>query len=125
MELRPHHMLCIQKFTGHGYDADFTEHMKRIVSDLKMNPEMHITVSQGCDDLCKMCPNNIGGVCTSLEKVAYMDSAVLDVCSLTYGEKISWADAASKARELIFETDEFQNICACCEWFELCNRTDI
>ena len=82
MELRPHHLLCIQKFTGHGYDADFTQHMNYIVSELRRDPETQITIVQGCDDLCKACPNNINGVCSSLEKVAGMDSSVLDICGL-------------------------------------------
>lgn len=125
MRLRPHHLLCIQKFTGHGYDEDFTRHMKEIVSELKSNPETQITLSHGCDDLCKACPNNIGGACTSLEKVACMDSAVLDICGLEYGEITSWSDAASKARERIFETEKFFCICSSCQWFELCKRTEV
>lgn len=125
MKLRPHHLLCIQKFTGHGYDADFTKHMKYIVSELTRNPETQITLSQGCDDLCKACPNNLGGACTSLEKVECMDSAVLDICGLEYGEITSWSDAASKAREMIFKTEKFNCICACCQWFELCKRTEV
>ena len=125
MNLRPHHLLCIQKFTGHGYDADFTAHMKSIVSELTENPETQITMAQGCDDLCEMCPNQIGGVCSCLEKVAFMDSAVLRICSLSYGENALWAKAADKARKQIFETEEFHNICACCQWFELCRNTEV
>ena len=125
MHLRPHHLLCIQKFTGHGYDADFTAHMKSIVSELSAHPTTQITVTQGCDDLCKMCPINQNGVCTSLEKVASMDSAVLCICNLAYGETVPWAKAAGKAREQIFETEGFSNICACCQWFDLCRRTEV
>lgn len=125
MNLRPHHLLCIQKFTGHGYNADFTAHMKLIVSELAENPKTQITITQGCDDLCKKCPNQISGVCTSLEKVAFMDSAVLSICNLAYGENIPWTKAAGKARERIFETEEFHNICACCQWFELCGNTEV
>ncbi len=125
MNLRPHHLLCIQKFTGYGYNADFTARMKSIISEVTENPKTQITVAQGCDDLCKMCPNNISSVCTSLEKVALMDSAVLSICSLAYGENILWTKAADKAREPIFETEEFNSICACCQWFELCRRTEI
>ena len=125
MNLRPHHLLCIQKFTGHGYNADFTAHMKSIVSELTVNPETQITVVHGCDDLCKMCPNNIGGVCTSLEKVTFTDSAVLSICDFAYGENVLWTEAAGKAREEIFETEEFHNICACCQWFALCRSTEV
>ena len=125
MNLRPHHLLCIQKFTGYGYSADFTEHMKSIVSELNNNPQIPITVTQGCDDLCKMCPNNINGVCTSLEKVALMDSAVQSICNFAYGENIQWTKAADKVREKIFATEEFNNICTCCSWFELCRSTEV
>lgn len=125
MKLRPHHLLCIQKFTGHGYNADFTAHMKSIISELTDNPKTEITVTQGCDELCKMCPNNINGLCNSLEKVALMDSDVLDICNLTYGENVLWTKASEKARELILETENFNNICASCQWFELCRNTEI
>ena len=125
MNLRPHHILCIQKFTGHGYNADFTVHMKSIVSELANEPKTQITLTQRCDDICKMCPNNVSGVCTSLEKVALMDSSVLSICNLTYGDNASWTVLAGKARELIFETNEFNNICTCCQWFELCRRTEV
>ena len=124
MYLRPHHLLCIQKFSGHGYHEDFTSHMQSIVTALAVNPETPITLVRGCDDLCKMCPHQISGVCTSLEKVAMMDSAVLRICSLAYGEKVLWAKAAGKARDRIFETEDFYNICACCQWFELCSNTE-
>ena len=125
MNLRPHHLLCIQKFTGHGYDADFTAHMKSIVSEVTENPETQITVVQGCDDLCKMCPNHMGGVCTSLDKVTLMDSAVLRISSLAYEEQVPWKEAAGKARERIFATEAFQSICAGCQWFALCRSTEV
>lgn len=125
MDLRPHHILCIQKFTGHGYNEAFTSHMASIVSELTGNPETRITVTKGCDTLCEVCPNNICGTCTSLEKVALMDSAVLNICNLTYRENVPWTEVAHKARKRIFETDEFQNICTCCQWFGLCRSTEV
>lgn len=125
MNLRPHHLLCIQKFTGHGYNEDFTAEMKSIVSKLTENPKTQITVAQSCDDLCKICPNNISGVCTSDEKVALMDSAVLNICNFAYEENVPWIKAAGKVREQIFKTEQFYNICACCQWFELCRNTEV
>lgn len=125
MNLRPHHLLCIPKFTGHGYNADFTAHMKSIVSELTKHQNTRITITQGCDDLCKMCPNNINGACTSPQKTDLMDSAVLGVCNLAYGENILWTTATRKVRERILKTKEFNNICARCEWFELCSSTEV
>lgn len=125
MNLRPHHLLCIQKFTGHGYNADFTVHMKSVVSELTDNSKTQITVVQGCDDLCEMCPNNISGGCTSLEKVTLMDNAVLGICNLAYRDNVSWIELAREARKRIFETDAFIKICSCCQWFELCRSTEV
>ena len=125
MNLRPHHILCIQKFTGHGYNAEFAAHMTSIVSELADKPKTQITVTKGCDILCKICPNNICGLCASLEKVDLIDNAVLSICNLSYGENIPWTELARKARKRIFETDEFNNICTCCQWFELCRSTEV
>lgn len=123
MQLRPHHLLCIQKFTGHGYDEPFTQHMTSIVSALKSHPQTEITVTQGCDDLCQRCPNNHGGTCTSLEKVAGMDAAVLQHCGLTPEETAPWHELARKARQRILDTAVFQAICSNCQWVRLCQRT--
>ena len=125
MELRPHHLLCIQKFTGHGYSADFTAYMKSVVSELKDNPETRINIVKGCDNLCEICPNNVRNVCTSPDKVSLMDSSVMNICNLTYGENASWAELAGKAWTRILETDEFNKICSSCQWFELCRRTEV
>ena len=94
------------------------------MQELNLRPA-RITVVQGCDDLCEMCPNNICGSCTSLEKVTLMDNAVLGACNLTYGDNISWIELARKAQKQIFETVEFNNICTCCQWFELCRSTEV
>ena len=125
MNLRPHHALCIQKFTGHGYSEAFTRHMTRLVTELKAHPESMITITCGCDTPCAVCPNNIDGVCTSLEKVAGMDAGVLEVCGLAYNESIPWGDLARLARERIFETENFYEICASCQWFDLCKGMEI
>lgn len=125
MNLRPHHILCIQKFTGHGYNAAFTAHMSSIVSQLTDRHMTQITVTQGCDDLCNACPNNISGKCASLEKVSMMDSAVLEICNLTYGVIAPWDELAHKARERIFAAGKFHRVCSCCQWLELCKNTEV
>ena len=125
MKLRPHHLLCIQKFTGHGYDEEFTRHMTAVVRSLARSPETEIVVVQGCDELCCSCPNSFGGACTSLEKVAEMDSGVLNTCGINYGDSAAWAELMQTARERIFETEEFNNICSCCQWYRLCENTEV
>ena len=123
MNLRPHHILCIQKFTGHGYDDAFTEHMTSVVAVLKEKPETQITITKGCDELCGVCPHNAEGVCTSLEKVSVMDGSVLEICGLSYGKNVPWSEISKTAREKIFLTDAFGAVCCSCEWFEIFKNT--
>lgn len=125
MELRPHHLLCIQKFTGHGYNEAFTRHMKWVSETLRANTDIKITLVEGCDSLCSMCPNNVGGACSSLDKVELMDKNVLSICNLSYGEKLTWAEASENAVRKIFKTDSFIRICESCQWFELCKNTEV
>ena len=122
MNLRPHHILCIQNFTGHGYSDAFTAHMTDIVSALHAGGNLQIRMTKGCDDICEMCPNKKDGVCTSLEKVSMMDQAVLDICDLVYGEQVHWQELVCRSQERIFNKDEFHLICAGCQWFSLCSK---
>lgn len=121
--LRPHHLLCIQKFTGHGYDQRFTAHMMGLVWKLKDAPETLIEVTEGCDELCRACPNNEDGKCSTLEKVDQMDRGVLDVLGHAYGRTALWAELARSARERVLQTEKFEKICAGCQWFQLCKDT--
>lgn len=120
MHLRPHHLLCIQKFTGHGYDADFTAHMQAVVSELAAHPRTAIQIAAGCDDLCGRCPHNRDGVCASLEKVEEMDRRVLQICRLSDGAAAPWEDLAGRARKQILETAAFETVCARCQWVSFC-----
>ena len=125
VHLRPHHLLCIQKYTGHGYDEAFTAHMTALTASLAAKPRTPVRLTRGCDDLCAACPHQAGGVCTSLEKVAEMDGGVLAACGLAYGQCLPWSEAARLARERVFETERFAAICAQCQWYSLCERTEI
>ena len=125
MNLRPHHLLCIQKFTGHGYDEAFTKHLSGIVALLTDKPETEITITYGCDSVCVSCPDKKNEVCLSAEKVLKLDSGVLNTCSLTYGDTISWAEASRRAREKILASDRFEKICNSCQWYELCKSTEV
>lgn len=120
MNLRPHHLLCIQKYTGHGYSEDFTAHMNGLAAELKTHPETPVTLISGCDDLCGCCPNNEQGRCISLEKVAAMDSAVLAIVGENAGP---WQALAQRAAP-IFENPDFERICGNCSWFSLCKNTE-
>ena len=122
MKLRPHHFLCIQKYTGHGYDERFTEHMNRIVVCLAHGAQ--VTIQEGCDDVCLACPNRKGDVCESQTKVCKLDEGVLTACNFAYGDTAEWRVFARAAQEEILRSEKFDEICGDCEWFSLCKETE-
>lgn len=124
MYLRPHHLLCMQKFTGHGYDADFTAYMKALVTLLRAHPERNVTLVRGADDLCISCPHCVGGCCDAADKTAALDAAVCARCGVSVGDVQPWQLLAETARTEILQTDAFHEICACCQWYELCRETE-
>ena len=55
LKIRPHHLMCMQMYTGHGYDCKFVLHMNEVVSKLD-----EIIIQEGCDEICTHCPNKKG-----------------------------------------------------------------
>ena len=89
MNLRPHHFLCIQKFTGHGYDTNFTNHMTGVIQQLKKGQQ--VTIQEGCDHLCAACPHKIDHQCVSFDKVKKLDEGVLSICGFSYEQEGEWS----------------------------------
>ena len=56
--LRPHHLLCTQGYSGHGYDDAFVEHMNDVVHQLREVPGTRIHLTFSTDTLCSCCPNS-------------------------------------------------------------------
>ena len=123
MKLRPHHLLCVQKYTGSGYDDAFTAGMDALVRRLTACPDTAVTLVEGRDDLCAACPHMAGSRCDSEEKVNRLDRGVLEACSFSAGETRSWSTLAWTAREQVLEKETFIKVCGSCEWFRLCKDT--
>ena len=122
IRLRPHHLLCIQKFVGKGYDGVFTSSLAKLVEYLRTHPETKVTLTEGCDEVCTACPNKAGEACEDGEKIIEIDNGVLDACKLIYGLSDTWLNLSRAARERIFGTDKFEEICGSCQWFYICKN---
>ena len=71
---RPHHLLCTQGYSGHGYDDAFVEHMNDVVHQLREVPGTRIHLTFSTDTLCSCCPNKLGeDLCDTQEKVKRYD----------------------------------------------------
>ena len=135
--LRPHHLLCLQTFVGHGYSPEFTEHMTYVKSLLDTDPYAPITLVNGPDDLCGHCPNCVDSACTS-PKPALFDHLVaqkLNLHNVQYSANKK-ADALIASAGLLESTTPMtihgipstlrmtsqllDECCPGCEWKELC-----
>ena len=136
--LRPHHLLCLQTFVGHGYSPEFTEHMTYVKSLLDADPHASITLVTGPDDLCGHCPNCVDNTCTS-PKPALFDHLVAQKLNLhkaqstPVNENADASTTSAKSLEsstpmtingipssLRMTTQLLDECCPGCEWKELC-----
>ena len=76
--LRPHHLLCLQSFVGHGYSEEFVQQMSVVKQQLTDSPDTPVKIVQGADMLCLHCPNCKMGTCTS-DKPDIFDQLVLNI----------------------------------------------
>jgi len=100
MKIRYHHLMCTERFRGNGYSKEFCDNMTEIIKSIKEN---NYELVDCCDDICKVCPNNIGGRCKDEEKVSKYDNAV---------------KAALKKGITPLPKD----ICSDCQWYYICKN---
>ncbi|MBU0533850.1 MAG: DUF1284 domain-containing protein [Candidatus Omnitrophica bacterium] len=122
IQIRAHHLLCIQGFQGHGYSADFVSNMTQVIKDLKYH-NREIEITSECDVICRNCPYNKKEVCIknsdSAVKLNEMDTKVLRKLGLKKGIKVKFEDALSLIKKM-FKKPDIQDICKDCSWNDKC-----
>lgn len=120
VQLRPHHLLCIQLFEGKGYSPEFVKNMFDTIDRLNSNPDIMLTST--CDTLCSECPNSKGPVCITEEKIQTYDKNVLKETHLEEGKIYKWNDASRIAADLILDKGIIQEVCVDCGWKDICYK---
>ena len=121
MELRPHHLLCIQGYHGVGYSEGFVDNMSHVVKQLRDNPEQQIMVNRKSDVLCSACPGKEKG-CSSCGAgcgdglVARLDKETLKWLGISEGEHVYGQLVEYINEHLTWEV--YSRICSQCEWFK-------
>ncbi|MEQ2400989.1 DUF1284 domain-containing protein [Peptoniphilus hominis (ex Hitch et al. 2025)] len=122
LKIRAHHLLCTENFVGEGYSDDFSKNMTEVIKKLRENPEVRLI--KDLDDICKYCPENLGEVCESQEKVKSYDEKVLKLLNIRADEKYFWEDLRALSCDIIFSKDRREEICRSCQWNELCKEVE-
>lgn len=120
LQIRPHHLLCINFFVGKGYSNDFTKNMYNVIKQLQQNPK--IKIHTNADTLCSKCPHNKLNICDDNSKVLDYDAKTLSLLNLNFDDQISWNDAQKLVSNNILEKDLLKNICGDCKWFSICSH---
>lgn len=116
LEFRPHHFLCTLGFQGKGYSDAFVANYQKIVDELTDGTP--IRVAADTDRICGPCPNRVGTLCTSEEKIRSLDSAHARILGLRAGDTLTWDQAKKKIAEN-FTDERFEAACAPCGWKSL------
>ena len=89
MDLRPHHLLCTQGYSGKGYSSEFVENMNQITRKLRSREPVKVRLTCPTDDLCAKCPNMLGtDLCSTNDKVKRFDRKVMEYFHLEEKEYI-------------------------------------
>ena len=122
LHLRPHHLLCLQTFVGHGYSKEFVRHMTLVKRQLTTNPRTPIMLVSGADELCAHCPNCVEGQCTS-EKPALFDRLVEEKLAVLSRCQVPVPVLDGIPNDLRITEDLIAACCPECEWKNLCLTT--
>ncbi len=118
--LRPHHGMCLAYFKGEGYSNGFTAHMAEMLEIFLTGRKIRLHADT--DEICSACPNNCGGYCTSGDKVAEYDQAVLESCGLEAGQVMEFREFTQQVQEKILASDKRSEICGNCQWNSICEE---
>lgn len=128
LRIRAHHILCIPRFYGGGYDKVFGENLKRICLVIRKNPDIKIEVVRKCDDICEKCPHKKNNICKKTPKLNYwiisQDNKVLKKSRLKENSVHMAKDVFNLSMDKI-DSEILKDICKGCVFLENCLRVGI
>jgi|GEM_PF-33188 len=116
IKLRPHHLLCLQGFSGKGYSDDFIENMtaiKEVLSD--KNSIINLVFSN--DDICFKCPHLLtNNLCATGSGVKIKDDKIIKYFSLVQ-KQYNYHELITQIKEKITPSI-MADICNECTWYD-------
>jgi hypothetical protein len=120
LRLRHHHLLCVQTFTGLGYDRRFVSNMESVISLMSSDEEVIVHLSPFCDDICSSCPNQTGGRCIDEGSVAAKDRSAADFLGLPEELMMEARLLLPMVRDRLLNLDDLGLVCGDCSWISIC-----
>lgn len=123
IKLRGHHLICLNFFTGEGYNLEFIENLSEILIRAQSGEELE--VCSGADDVCKMCPFLKDRRCRydkyAENEIQKMDRDATDLLNIEPGMKVTWSDIQESVRVIFKKWSA--DYCKSCNWKKVCEKT--
>lgn len=120
IKLRGHHLICLNFFSGEGYNFEFVANLRKILERAWSGEE--IEVCFGADDICRKCPHLKGKMCyfdkNSDNEIRKMDRRAIKLLRLSAHGRVQWLKIRDKIPEIIKEWTETH--CKACGWRKAC-----
>lgn len=122
IKLRGHHLLCLLGFRGKGYSADFCVNMTQIYEKLRQEPNTHIQLIIGPDDVCAAFPTDQLSHCEN-RRVYTQDEEIARLIGIRIGESWTWSSVC-KAVAARVQPSDIATLCHDCQWqpYGLCRE---
>jgi hypothetical protein len=124
IDIRAHHLLCIPRFYGGGYNKEFGDNMRQVCNHIRGNPLTRIRVVVAHTDvICSKCPHVKGEQCAQTLKIAkwvnIQDRTVAKRLGIKDGTVLPARDVFNLSMDNL-ETKDVKRICAGCSFIDYC-----
>lgn len=121
MEIRAHHLLCIPRFRGKGYNKKIKRGIFNIQKRIKENPNMKIKVIKSCDAVCNACPFMLNKKCVKKPEINHIeiqDNRVIKKLNLKENQIFKARDIFNLSAKI--KNKELKQICKGCGYLRFC-----
>jgi hypothetical protein len=124
LNLRAHHLLCMQGYQGYGYSENFQTNMSRVIQLITADPDIKTTLSASNDMICACCPYDGASGCQkgedSAAAIRAMDLEIISRLKIKEGCNEKVATLLQLVNTTFKTRADIHGICSDCRWQEQC-----
>lgn len=124
IQLRAHHILCLQGFQNKGYDSKFVKNFSEVHKSLFNDPHQKVQINNNLDSLCAACPHASNHQCvkdkTAQRRMLKRDRNTLKVLNLINLQVMTFSQLIDLSRNTFKKFSKLNEICFDCEWQNSC-----
>lgn len=124
VQIRGHHLLCLQGYQGYGYSQRFVDNLNKILDQIHANPDLIIEVTAQNDSICLVCP--FAGLiqCNKSPDSEYtaraMDLHVLQKIHCSENTRGPALHFIERVNDVFSTKATLQALCGDCQWQTKC-----